>query len=114
MARTPTTEAPPVGRYGRDWVQGVVSDHLRPHHQVRRLAGGDWVVVLPDGSAEFVLCSELIWVDTEDGRIDGRCGLRVDAEGYACEGHRLERERWLAMSESEKADWERFAEGERF
>src|ERR1700746_2523396 len=89
----------PVGVYGRNWVQGVISEHLRPHHVTRRLAGGAWVVVQPGGHTDWILCSELIQVDTEDGPITGRCGLRVDAEGYACEGHRQEREGWLALSE---------------
>jgi|SRR6516162_2683120 len=116
MARTinPNAAEAPVGVYGQNWVQGVLSEHLRPHHDVRRLAGGDWVVVQPDGSTEFVLCSDLIWVYTEDGRLDGRCGLRVDAEGYACEGHRQEREGWLSLSEAEKLAWERHHDEDAF
>jgi hypothetical protein len=79
----------PVGNYGQDWKAGVLSEHLRPAHSARRLPGGTWIVIQPDGSTNKIVCSELIWVFTEDGRIDGRCGLPVDEHGLTCPRHEL-------------------------
>ena len=53
-------------------------------------------------------CPELVWVHTEDGLVDGRC-LRpiTDEEIGACERHAQERRQWMAMSEQQKALWEK-------
>lgn len=83
----------PVGCYGQTWRQGVLSDHLHQAEQagakVRLLASGTHVVVLPGGVVEPVLCSEIVEVWTEDGVIDGRCGIPVmrGAGHFCCEGH---------------------------
>ena len=60
------------------------------------------------------LCPDLVWIDTEDGRVDGRCEgpivtVVVDGEevAFACEGHTQERLGWMSMSEADKAAWER-------
>lgn len=53
-------------------------------------------------------CPELVWIDTEDGRVDGRCLAPItDDEIGACEGHAAEIRGWHAMSEAEKCAWER-------
>lgn len=68
-------------------------------------------------------CPELVWIDTEDGPVTGRCGLPISDRvwlyrGYsdevatpttlpACDGHAEERVGWGVMSESERARWER-------
>lgn len=69
------------------------------------------------------LCPELVWVQTEDGVVDGRCLRPISTKTYlyrgysdpvavptqlpACEGHAEERVGWGAMTEAEQADWER-------
>lgn len=80
-----------VGCYGQDWRQGVLSEHMGGHWDAaRRLPGGTWVVVQPDGRAERIVCSELIRVDTEDGPVTGRCGRPVTGEDepWHCDLHR--------------------------
>jgi hypothetical protein len=32
-------------------------------------------------------CPELVWHQTEDGPVDGRCLAPIVPGGYACEGH---------------------------
>ena len=106
----------PVGMYGPfPYIEGVISEHLRGL-EVRTLAGGRIVALVPEGKrvrAWPVLCSELIWINTEDGRMDGRCGCYVSESGYACEGHAQERQSWNDMSELEKYHWEMAREDER-
>jgi len=54
------------------------------------------------------LCPDIVMVDTEDGPVTGRCQAPiVDHELCACEGHAAERRQWMAMSEWERAHWER-------
>lgn len=59
-------------------------------------------------------CPDLVWRLTEDGLVDGRCGLplfsvTIDGEtvAFACEGHTEERLQWQRMTEAQKAAWER-------
>lgn len=69
------------------------------------------------------LCPELVWVDTEDGPVTGRCQAPItdrwfmyrgygDAEARpvqlpACEGHAEERVGWGVMTDAEQAEWEK-------
>ncbi len=53
------------------------------------------------------LCPEIVPVMTEDGTSDGRCLTPVVPGGYACPGHTAVIEEWRAMSERERAHWER-------
>lgn len=93
--------------YGNSWRQGVISEHLRGEPTF--LVDGVLSVVDDYDEVEPVLCSELVWVDTEEGRIDGRCGDYVDVElgGFACTGHAEERLQWASQSEAEIMAWER-------
>lgn len=77
----------PVGNYGQDWKAGVLSEHIRPGHSTHVLPGGTWIVIQPSGATNKVVCSELIWVYTEDGKMDGRCGLPVAGQGLFCPRH---------------------------
>lgn len=87
--------------------EGIISEHLHAAQvPTRRLAGGRWVAVI-DGYAVPVLCPDVIAINTEDGPGTGRCGDYVDAEGGLCEGHHRQVKAWLALSEPEKAAWER-------
>lgn len=52
-------------------------------------------------------CPELVWIYTEDGLVDGRCRAPIVPGGFACEGHTAEMEQWRAMSEPERAAWEK-------
>jgi len=52
------------------------------------------------------LCPELVWIWTEDGKVDGRCMLPIVQGGFACEGHQEEILQWRRMSEAEKCAWE--------
>jgi hypothetical protein len=86
---------------------GIISEHLHAAQvPTRRLAGGRWVAVI-DGHAVPVLCPEIIPIMTEDGPATGRCGEFVDAEGGLCEPCHQAVNSWLALSEAEKAAWER-------
>jgi hypothetical protein len=112
MTRRAPTATDLVRLYGQDNTQGVLSDHLylflAAGGTVRDAASGSgrqWAV-LPDGTAEAVLCSDLVWVTTEDGREDDHCGSPAVREG-ACEGHAAEHEGWLAMTEADRLRWER-------
>ena len=87
-----------IGQYGPDFEdRGLISEHV----DVFEAAGGTFRVtgsgrtwaVLPDGRAYPVLCSDLIEVWTEDGRMTGRCGAPTVRDG-SCEGHAAERDAW--------------------
>ena len=112
MTTTKTTAYRFIAHYGPDWRLGVLTEHLQLVHaagvHVRRSASGRRTyVVAEDGCCFPVVCSELVEVLTEDGRMSGRCGVPVEGEAWACEGHQIEMENWLAMSEAERARWER-------
>ena len=81
------------GNYGQDWVEGVLSDHLH-------LAESRGLITVFDADGGFfvrdvdtfdmlpVVCSEIVWIYTEDGRMDGRCGKPFHAEdGCAVHGN---------------------------
>lgn len=71
-----------IGAYGQDWTSGVLAEHLdRATPVYVDLNGLTWADSWP------VLCGELVEIWTEDGRMDGRCGLQVHNNGYACPGH---------------------------
>lgn len=53
------------------------------------------------------VCPEIVPVWTEDGPSDGRCLAPVVPGGYACQPHTEAIEAWRAMSEAERAHWER-------
>ena len=84
-----------VGKYGTDWRDGVLTEHLDLFKRaggVHRPSPSDlagWALVPGEnGTVAFpVVCSELIRVDTEDGPVSGRCGHpALDATG-TCPGH---------------------------
>jgi hypothetical protein len=123
--RTPRTPSPAwryVGRYGPEVVigyddefgtiygptqEGIIHEHLHAAGlEAHVIADGRQIVVI-DGKIVEVLCSDIIPIVTEDGPGTGRCGTPLRGEAYACPGHTSEREGWLAMSEAEKAEWER-------
>jgi hypothetical protein len=94
-----------IGRFGQDWTEGVLSEGL--DLPTRRLASGTTVAVDSRGHAHRVLCSEIVMIVTEDGRMDGRCGGLVTAEGEACPGHAAQLASWRGQSEAEALAWER-------
>ena len=52
-------------------------------------------------------CPDLVWVDTEDGRVDGRCLAPItDTELGSCAYHAAERRQWLTQDEGERLAWE--------
>jgi hypothetical protein len=111
MARKIETLDDLTGAYGQSWETGILSENRalaeRHGYRVHEAANGAaWVTGPRGGRAVRVVCSELIWVDTEDGRIDGRCGLPV-ADGWACSSHAAELAEWRAMSDREQDSWER-------
>jgi hypothetical protein len=80
MTKTPLESV--TGAYGPSWREGVLTDHLYLAeqrglvlHEARN--GAAWIRPPEGGRAVRVVCSELVWIDTEDGRIDGRCGRPV-------------------------------------
>lgn len=80
-----------VGMYGQDWNHGILSDHASQGVKFETVDdAGNRVAHLHDGEVEPILCSELVWVWTEDGRIDGRCGLPVPAGERTCVGHKYD------------------------
>jgi hypothetical protein len=94
--------------------QGVCADHVRAALELpgtRGVVGTlcNYVVDEAAGGLAYpVTCAELVEVWTEDGPTDGRCGaLATDREFLACEGHAAERASWAALSEAERAHWER-------
>jgi hypothetical protein len=52
-------------------------------------------------------CPEIVPVMTEDGPSDGRCLADIVPGGFACPPHTEAIEAWRAMSEPERAHWER-------
>jgi len=115
MSQNTTRPAPTaeqfVGNYGHDWKPGVLAEHLQAFRAaggvVRRSRTGSGVVWAVVGIKAYpFVCGHLIQVDTEDGPVSGRCGLRAVREG-ACEAHAEEHASWVAMSEAERAAWER-------
>lgn len=63
---------------------------------------------LAGGLAYPVLCGDIIEIRTTDEITDGRCGaIATDAETFQCEGHAAERRAFQALTEAEKAHWER-------
>ena len=112
-----TTTTPPeqfIGSYGPTYRSSLVIDHTN----LFEAAGGTihvglhatWAMV-PGWQAFPVVCGEIVWIDTEDGRTDGRCGINVDGDKGACAAHAEERDAFMAMDESELCQWERDREG---
>jgi hypothetical protein len=92
---------------------GILHEHLHAAGlEAHRIASGRQIVAI-DGKVVDVLCSSLIPITTEDGPATGRCGIPLRDEAWACPGHQSEMEAWMAMSELEKADWERRHDEER-
>ena len=101
-----------VGHYGQNPRRGVITEHLDAARfaglKVHTMASGRMYVTGPKGGASVpVVCSELIHIDTEDGRQVGRCGIPVVGDQGACAGHAAERDAYLASSEMERMEWER-------
>jgi hypothetical protein len=80
-----------TGVYGRGpFRQGILSDHVsiavEAGMELRTGTDGDYVKDA-DGETALILCGEIVEVITEDGRSDGRCGLPVLPNQWACEAH---------------------------
>lgn len=98
------------GSYSR---KGILSEHVHIAEQggayVRAAAstsGVEWVV-WPDGAVDPILCPELVPDrDCDNYPITSRCGAFATHDGM-CEGHAAEMNDWRAMSEAERAAWER-------
>lgn len=81
-----------IGRYGQDWTEGILTDHL-----FRAAYAGFAEVIADNGTATIegfpVLCGEIVLIHTEDGPIDGRCGqpavITSDGDLLWCEAHTL-------------------------
>jgi hypothetical protein len=93
------------GPASRSW--GIASEHLGAAGLEAHVIADGRLIVAIDGKIIPVLCSEVIPVSTEDGPADGRCGIALRGDVYACPGHTAERESWLALTEADKAMWER-------
>ena len=97
--------------WGQDWRIGLLVDHLAEAEAsgvtIRRTAGGGLWAYAPGRSAVRVVCGDLVWIWTEDGRMDGRCGQPALADLGACEAHAADREAYLAQTEAEMMAWER-------
>lgn len=105
-----------VQGWGQDWAPGILIDHVRflDPARVRVLTTGRPVAVGSDGAAIDIVCGDIVMIQTEDGPMDGRCGRKViSLTAAACAGHAAERDHWQAMSEAEKATWERRHDEER-
>lgn len=108
-----------VGGYGPAWKRGLLSEHvdlfLAAGGTLRTASSGSgrqWALV-PLGKgmeAVPVVCSELVEIYTEDGKASSRCGAPAHRLG-ACETHAEEIEAYMAMSEAERAHWERSLDG---
>lgn len=97
-----------TGCYGQDWKQGLLVDHvMEAEHNGFRVVTLTRTrrLVCEDGKTFPVVCGDLIAVRTEDGMIDGRCGLVANLEG-ACDAHAEERAAFLASTEAERIQWE--------
>lgn len=95
------------GCYGQGWTQGIlidrISDALAAGALVHESPRGFLFLTGPrGGSADPVLCGDFVEIWTEDGRMDGRCGLPVKAGDFACPGHQAERNHWRNSSEEER------------
>lgn len=103
-----------VSGYGQDWRPGILIDHIdlvAPlGGRVHRTASGSTWVTYGKAAAVRVVCGDLIHIWTEDGRMDGRCGLPVVGDRGACAAHADERDAFLASSEAERAAAERVAD----
>lgn len=97
---------------GPRWIASLLSERLEEFLS----AGGRlyatktgflWAVVR-DGRAYPVVCSELVVIGTEDGPIDGRCGVPVAGGALTglCEGHGAVVSHWRQMDELERREWE--------
>lgn len=99
-----------VGAYGQSYRSGVLIDHQVAFTEaggtIRVGKHSTWAII-PKMAAIPVVCGHLVWIDTEDGPIDGRCGANVVGDRGACEGHADERDEWMSMSEPERCAWER-------
>lgn len=86
----------------------IITDRLngRP---TRVLASGTTVVLDDTGRTTVgrLVCGEIVPIWTEDGPATGRCGSPVLHDDIACPGHADEIRGWHAMTEPEKAMWER-------
>jgi hypothetical protein len=100
------------GCYGQDWATGILVDVLD-----RALAAGLVARTMPASGRVYltgarggrclpVVCGDIIEIWTEDGRMDGRCGLPIVADRGACAAHADERDAWLGMSEIDRRAWE--------
>ena len=91
-----------VGNYGPNWTEGVLTEHIG-----RLAEAGLGTIVDADGSvhvydsdtdeAVLLVCSELVEIQTEDGRIIGRCGkaaIRNESVGE-----------WIWCSTHDMPDW---------
>jgi hypothetical protein len=82
-----------TGSYGQDWTQGVLAEHLPAGVELKVVASGKLLALRPIEGRKMleavpVLCGEIVEIYTEDGRMDGRCGLPVHGiDGFACPGH---------------------------
>jgi hypothetical protein len=79
-----------TGVYGRIPRTGILSEHLNlaldAGFDINTGVDGDYVTDF-EGDTALVLCSEIIEIRHEDGISDGRCGLPVIPDQWACEGH---------------------------
>ena len=103
--------------YGPRWTYGIISEHVWLAVRVglvEQTVDGAVTVQDPEtGESLPVLCSELVWIDTEDGRVTGRCGAPIlPSDGFACEAHAEIIYGWRQESEAEVAQWERRIEQE--
>jgi hypothetical protein len=134
VSTTRTPKAPSeawrwVGRYGPHVVigddeefgliygpaqEGILVEHLGGLGLEAHVIADGRLIVAIDGKIVPVLCAELIMVNTEDGPSTGRCGTVIRGDDWACKGHRAESDRWEAMSEAERAEWEYRHEMEAF
>lgn len=105
------------GDYGIAYREGLLAEHavnfVAAGGTIRKAASGSGLAwaILSDGRAVPVVCGEFIPITTEDGPSTGRCGLDATGEGQ-CEGHAAEYASWFAMTEVERAAWERDPERE--
>lgn len=100
-----------VSHYGsasNSW--GILVEHMTAAGLIAHIIADGRLIVAIDGKVVPVLCSEVIPVTTEDGPSTGRCGIALQGDTYACPGHTAEREGWLALTEADKAIWERRAD----